>query len=40
MIPICEWAPVILDKYILDWKLKNMYWLGKHTVNTANTRYK
>jgi hypothetical protein len=40
MIPLCEWTPVILDKYILNWKLKNLYWLGKHTVNTGNTRYK
>jgi hypothetical protein len=40
MIPICEWVPVILDKYILNWKLKNMYWLGEHKVNTGNTRYK
>jgi len=40
MIPICKWVPVILDKYILDWKLKNMYWLGQHKVNTGNTRYK
>ena len=32
MIPICKWVPVIFDKYILNWKLKNMYWLGYHTV--------
>ncbi len=40
MIPICKWVPVILDKYILDWKLKKIYWLAKHKVNTGNTRYK
>ncbi len=40
MFPLCQWTPVILDKYILNWKLKNLYWLGKHTVNTGNTRYK
>jgi len=32
MLPICRWVPVIFDRYILDWKLKNMYWLGKHTL--------
>ena len=25
MIPICKWSPLILDKYILDWKFKNIY---------------
>lgn len=29
MIPMCKWVPEIFDKYILNWKLKNMYWLGK-----------
>ena len=32
MIPICRWVPQIFDKYILNWKLRNMYWLGKHTI--------
>lgn len=32
MIPICKWVPNIFDKYILNWKLRNMYWLGKHTL--------
>lgn len=35
MIPICKWVPVIFDRYILDWKLKNMYWLGKHTMGNG-----
>ena len=35
MIPICKWVPVIFDKYILNWKLKNMYWLGKHTMGNG-----
>lgn len=30
MIPICKWVPEIFDKYILDWKLKNTYWIGNH----------
>jgi len=36
MIPICKWVPIIFDRYILDWKLKNMYWLGKHTIGISN----
>lgn len=32
MIPMCKWVPQIFDKYILNWKLRNMYWLGKHTI--------
>jgi hypothetical protein len=33
MIPICKWVPIIFDKYILNWELKNMYWLGNHTLH-------
>jgi hypothetical protein len=36
MLPICRWVPVIFDRYILNWKLKNMYWLGKHTLGISN----
>jgi len=36
MIPICRWVPAIFDRYILNWKLKNMYWLGKHTIGISN----
>jgi len=36
MIPICKWMPIILDKYILNWKLINIYWLGKHTLREGN----
>jgi hypothetical protein len=39
MIPICKWVPVIFDRYILDWKLKNMYWLGNHTIYNGSCRY-
>ena len=28
MIPICKWVPEIFHKYILNWKLKKLYWLG------------
>jgi hypothetical protein len=40
MIPICKWVPPIFDKYILDWKLKNMYWLGKHNHYFNNDKLK
>jgi hypothetical protein len=36
MLPICRLVPVIFYRYILNWKLKNMYWLGKHTIGISN----
>ena len=32
MFPICRWVPEIFDRYILNWKLRNMYWGGKITM--------
>lgn len=32
MVPICKWIPQIFDKYILNWKLRNMYWKGNHII--------
>lgn len=32
MIPICKWVPTFFDKYILNWKLKNLYWGGKINI--------
>lgn len=32
MIPICKWVPNIFDKYILNYKLKNIYWLGNISI--------
>lgn len=29
MIPMCRWVPEIFDKYILNWKLRNIYWGGQ-----------
>ena len=31
MIPMCKWIPENFDKYILDWKLRNLYWLNKNS---------
>ena len=30
-IPICKWVPLFMDPYLLDYKLKKQFWLGKHT---------
>ena len=38
MLPMCKWVPEIFDKYILNWKLRNMYWLGKHTLGQGYNR--
>ena len=38
MIPICRWVPQIFDKYILNWELRNMYWLGRHTIRQGYNR--
>jgi len=34
LIPICKWVPpiLILDRIILNWKLKNLFWLGNHKL--------
>ena len=39
MIPMCKWVPEIFDKYILNWKLRNMYWLGKISIGNGYNRY-
>ena len=39
MIPMCKWVPEIFDKYILNWKLRNMYWLGKISIGHGYNRY-
>jgi hypothetical protein len=39
MIPMCKWVPEIFDKYILNWKLRNMYWLGKNSFGHGYNKY-
>ena len=34
MIPICKWVPLFLDPYIISYKLKKQFWLGKHSFYT------
>ena len=31
MIPICKYVPFYFDTFIVKYKLKNKFWLGKHT---------
>jgi len=33
VIPMCRYLPEIFDKYVLHWKLKNMYWGGNISVS-------
>jgi hypothetical protein len=40
MIPICKWVPEMFDKYILNWKLRKMYWGGKISIYRGFYRYK
>jgi len=40
MIPICKWVPEIFDKYILNWKLRKIYWGGKISIDRSYNRYK
>jgi hypothetical protein len=36
IITVCRWVPPYFDKYILDRKLKRVFWLGKHTIFFPN----
>lgn len=40
MIPMCKWVPQIFDKYILNWKLRNMYWGGQICMGRGYNRMK
>lgn len=35
MIPICRWVPEIFDRYILNRKLRNIYWCGKICIGRS-----
>jgi len=37
MIPICKWVPLFCDPYIINYKLKKLFWLGKHSFYTHHT---
>ena len=40
MIPMCRWVPEIFDKYILNWKLRTLYWGGQISMVRGYNRYK
>ena len=40
MIPMCRWVPEMFDKYILNWKLRNMYWGGHICMGRGYNKYK
>lgn len=40
MIPICKWVPEIFDKYILGWKLRQLYWGGQISISHDFNKYK
>jgi len=31
-IPICRWVPFFMDRMILDYRLKSIFWMGRHTL--------
>jgi hypothetical protein len=37
LIPICKWVPYFLDRFLLNYKLKKQFWLGKHTLYYRKT---
>jgi hypothetical protein len=39
MIPMCKWVPEMFDRYILNWKLRNKYWLGENSFGRGYNRY-
>lgn len=40
LIPICRWVPKMFDRYILNWKLKNIYWGGKICMGRGYNKFK
>ena len=40
MIPMCRWVPEMFDKYILNWKLRKMYWGGQICMGCGYNRFK
>jgi len=32
MIPVCRWVPRCFVPFVLNWKLKKIYWKGNHII--------
>ena len=39
MIPICKWVPERYDRFILNYKLMGMYWLGNHLTGRGYNKF-
>lgn len=37
LIPICKWVPYFFDRFLLNYKLKKHFWLGKHSLYYRKT---
>ncbi len=37
VIPVCKWVPEVFDKYIINRKLRQKYWLEKNTFGNGNS---
>ena len=40
IIPICKWVPKIVDEYVINWKLRKMYWLENNTYEKGDIHKK
>lgn len=42
MIPICKWCPSFLDKFLVNYYLKKIFWIGRHSFvrNDGSSRQK
>ena len=39
MIPMCKFIPEIFDNSILNWKLRNIYWLDNNSFGKDSNKY-
>jgi len=40
MIPMCRWVPEFFDIYILNWKLRKIYWGGQISMGRGYNRFR
>lgn len=36
IIPVCKWIPKIFDQYLINRKLKKMYWLENNSFGSGD----
>lgn len=39
IIPVCKWIPKIFDEYVINWKLRKIYWLEKNTFGIGDKQW-